>query len=296
MVFSISKQKEGLNNIIACSHTITNIPYITYEILFKRLAFLHTIKLNIIQISDNDLPTFRPQRLGPSFSTDLIIQYISANNFFKEEIINSYLINNKEVSKYYIFIFNNISYREVVYKLRTFNIIISGGSVTKRHILSFLQLKLSKFIISVNGLNESEVISSFHYLDKNDTNTGLDLTTKKVSADISEARTRREKLEKENKDLDSNLNKSNEFEIDSDKELFPHRSLLTKCVFSLNYPKREFHTYSKLYSDNNKEKRIVDISKNNNESPMISYLDSIKLLINNKDYTPEVAQSIIETS
>lgn len=61
-----------------------------------------------------------------------------------------------------IFIFRNISWMEVLFQFFVFNYRISGGSYTKRHILSPLQYRLFQFLNCVDYNLESHIVKSFH--------------------------------------------------------------------------------------------------------------------------------------
>lgn len=65
-----------------------------------------------------------------------------------------YLINNKNIN-HSIFLFRNLDYREIVTNLALFKVIISGGSNSKKHILSPIQLRLARFIIAISAFNRS---------------------------------------------------------------------------------------------------------------------------------------------
>lgn len=241
IVFSLSKEIKNLIHLIACSHYITKKPDINDKTLIERLELLHAKKLTIIQISDNEIPILEPRKISNSLETDLIIHHISARNFFQKEILEKLLVYNKENSKYFIYIFHNISYREIVDILRSFNIIVSGGSVTKRHIFSPLQLRLARFIIGINGLDDSEVIESFHNLDIEKFKINKDLTTKESKIYYSKIQSKREKLilefKNKNKRLiseNSELLKLKPVNTDPNLEFFTNPSLMANCAISPN--------------------------------------------------------------
>lgn len=91
--------------------------------------------------------------------------------FFTEE----YLKNNFDVTNNTIYIFHKIIYLVLFFKFRENN--ISGGSYTKRHILSPMEYRLSQFmtaIFSKNGLSwadkielEQEKLKRLRFLDEN---------------------------------------------------------------------------------------------------------------------------------
>jgi hypothetical protein len=70
------------------------------------------------------------------------------------------IINRKDITP--IFIFKNCTWMEVLFQFYTFNYRVSGGSNTKRHILSPLQYQLFQFLNFVDPFIESHIIKSFH--------------------------------------------------------------------------------------------------------------------------------------
>ena len=74
----------------------------------------------------------------------------------------------------YIIMFKNISWKELQALFRANGLIISGGSVTKRHLISPNQLKLISFINIINRGNLEDVnscIAKFYPSDVNHTET-----------------------------------------------------------------------------------------------------------------------------
>lgn len=176
VAFSTSKKIRGLHYLIACSHFINQKPNLNDETLIIRLEFLHARKLILIKISNDEIPITEPRRIGNSLETELIVPHISTDNFFQKEILDRLVLENIENSKYMIYIFSNSTYLQIANAFRHYDIIISGGSVTKRHMLSPLQLRLSRFIIGKDGHNDSSVVESFHKADGIGSRVGRDLT------------------------------------------------------------------------------------------------------------------------
>jgi hypothetical protein len=98
------------------------------------------------------------------------------NLFFTKENIENALIKNKNIHQF-IFIFKNKDYGDIVAHLAIFNIILSGGSNTKKHILSPIQLRLSRFLIAILIFTGNYVSKSFHY-NRKEGKAGVDWTTK----------------------------------------------------------------------------------------------------------------------
>ena len=185
--------------------------------------------------------------------------------------------------------FKDRDYGDIVANLALFNIIVSGGSNTKKHILSPIQLRLARFVIAFLPLCGSTVANSFHSYRKNK-HAGYDWTTKKAKEEIAqdiEFLVKNDRVKKVSKDINS--------------------------VKGDSIGKREFHSISFLQnvladktSSNSIEIAPVPVKplvKTTNVdkgqgggSTIISYLDSIQSIINNPDNTPEKAQSLIENT
>lgn len=61
-----------------------------------------------------------------------------------------------------IFIFEDITYREIQTKFLSNKVIISGGSRTKRHLLSPAQFRLSQFLIALCNLPVKSMVKSYY--------------------------------------------------------------------------------------------------------------------------------------
>ena len=59
--------------------------------------------------------------------------------------------------------FRDLDYHDITTNLAIFKIIISGGSNTKKHILSPVQLRLARFILAISNYSGLEVSNSFHF-------------------------------------------------------------------------------------------------------------------------------------
>jgi hypothetical protein len=148
---------------IASSHYLGSIsePYtINSPIFAKRLEMLYDNKIKIVVISDKFTKVYL-EKPGDSISTDFRIVYIPTDLFLNNNAIEKLLIKNKKINQY-IFIFEGLQYAEIVYKLAFYNIIVSGGSNTKKHILSPIQLRLARFLIAILPVTGSKVVNSFH--------------------------------------------------------------------------------------------------------------------------------------
>lgn len=136
---------------------------------------------------------------------------------------------------------------------------VSGGSNNKKHILSPIQLKLARFILSITNKSGLDVTNYYHSFGENKLNKPL--------IDFS-------KKELKNKILNySSLYKQNIIEDYNNKKTL-------KSFPSPVIQKREYHSLTKK-SDN----KII-----------FNYLDNIKNIISNNNNSIELKQSLIENS
>lgn len=128
--------------------------------IIARLANLYTKKLIIMFISDLKIANIKPIEIKNSLNLKLIKHHIYIRKIFIDDLIYN-LIQRPEILKNTIFIFKNATSKSVVLGFRSFDIIISGGSVCKRHLLSPIQLRLARFIIAIKEESEKGVVNTF---------------------------------------------------------------------------------------------------------------------------------------
>jgi hypothetical protein len=214
--------------------------------------------------------------------------------------------------------FEKLDYKMIISNFAIFNIMVSGGSNSKKHILSPVQLKLARFILAISDSSGSDVADSFHF---NATNTKtIDCTNKKTKIILS-------KLTDEFKlDYMNNYNKlevitnkipSNQLEIEDTQNINPsstnsipssasepvnekeeYRATKSDLInTNLCIQKREFNTFSLKTEDNPTSISIINYpvpAIPSNTSPISFYLTYIKDIINNPKLTSKEAQSKIE--
>ena len=88
-----------------------------------------------------------------------------------------------------IYIFIGFNWAQVIseFKIRT-NFILSGGSVTLRHLISPTQFKLMNFLQCLYNKPLGKIVESFHNSEKGNLKCLIDLTDKKVNKDVNEIR------------------------------------------------------------------------------------------------------------
>jgi hypothetical protein len=163
---SFPRYLNGSYNIIASSHYLGfMLDKFSPSMLANRLDIFYDSTLKIVNIN-NESTEFTTNKLGDSFSKEFTIYNFPDKLFFSSDIIEHILINNKKIHQF-IFMFKDRDYGDIVANLALFNIIVSGGSNTKKHILSPIQLRLARFVIAFLPLCGSTVANSFHSYRKN---------------------------------------------------------------------------------------------------------------------------------
>jgi hypothetical protein len=189
----------GSYNIIASSHYLGFMDdKFNPSILAKRLKMVYDSSLKFVNIN-NDITKFSISKVGDSFSKDFTILNFSNELFFTTDNLAHILIKNKNINQF-IFMFKDRDYGELVANLALFNIIVSVGSNTKKHILSPIQLRLARFLIALLSGGGSDVANSFHS-DRIKGRAKVDFTTNEVK----EKRLKHLALiDKENKEAEAN--------------------------------------------------------------------------------------------
>lgn len=144
---------------------------------------LHSFKVYCILEDENTLPLkkshiFYDRKEDPN--EILSITYLSFEDFFKIDTVNYLFDDNKEKSFEYIFIFNTQNWRQICDAFALTSINISGGSNTKKHILSPINHRLSLFLMCLySGSNSSnEINKSFNMYLGNEGKKMNDFSTK----------------------------------------------------------------------------------------------------------------------
>jgi hypothetical protein len=89
------------------------------------------------------------------------VKYYVVNdyNFFTSSFFEKYIYAKKSKLIENVFIFEDLDWKGLVYHFKSLNITLSGGSTVKRHVLSPVQINLSRFLIGSEGLIESHSLT-----------------------------------------------------------------------------------------------------------------------------------------
>ena len=329
-VLSLSAPRliNGSYCIIASSHYLRSSSLtfgINSNTFAEKLEKVYNGNLKILAVDEVFTKT-RTERIGDSFANNFYFLEVPAELFFSKEGIESVLIENKNIHQY-IFIFKDVDYGTIVTRLALYNVILTGGSNTKKHILSPIQLRLARFLIALLSGGGSDVANSFHS-DRVKGRAKVDFTTNEVK----EKRLKHLALiDKENREAEAicketylktqpSLDDKDKSKGQTENKVSLNLSIPTPCSNCLvNRQKREFHSsrclslkskQRKLETENSSSNLIEvapvpvntlsKINKNStgmmSESSIISYLDYIQSIINNPDNTPLEAQSLIDNT
>lgn len=101
-----------------------------------------------------------------------VMQNITIKKFFTKECFNEIInekmkkFDNSPMINHSIFIFNVIPFPFIVACFKMNNFLLTGGSTTKRGLLSTAQHKISQFITCLEGMSKNTVFDSFHNYEK----------------------------------------------------------------------------------------------------------------------------------
>nr|AWA82153.1 hypothetical protein [Cantharellus cibarius]AWA82185.1 hypothetical protein [Cantharellus cibarius] len=219
-----------------------NVSSIKWGNMVSKMENFGWMRLIIVRISQKYTQSYE-EILSNSIYMDIKMVFVSIDEFFTEHWINTLIIDNKFHNQDIIYNFIGIDWHEILIRFKINNIRISGGSTTKRHILSPVQLRLGQFITLTFGVNHSNAIESFQIANnKSLTRPIYDLTSKDSHLLIEEYK---EKMREERiKELDIKK------ETEVNKQSITGEIELSKSGPSTNnlnsLQKREYHSSSRL--------------------------------------------------
>lgn len=175
VVFSSARTAEVNNQLdfhmIASTYFVNKSHEISYNNLFVNISSLGINKFFIVYIIDLTQEEIDSQYKSDFYRNNQLwfeVHYTSRQNFIP--MINSGSFNFNETNKYCLYIFLGMSWVELItmFKSEDINIIVSGGSPTKRHLLSPLEIRLSSYIVALFDMNTIEAINhnNFKFVDK----------------------------------------------------------------------------------------------------------------------------------
>lgn len=157
MALSRTPEKGVLIN--ACHYFTDPIPWNleTPEII-EGLNKLYSEKLNIIQVADIiEYPEQNRFEYG-KYTT----YKIPSSVFFEDVVLTKTFIEEVIDLNQTVFMFHKINYTTIKNKFDGFGMTLSAGSISKRNLISPVQLRLSRFILALSEYTGTKVANSFH--------------------------------------------------------------------------------------------------------------------------------------
>lgn len=175
----------SINSNNQSKHTIASIYFIrdditmNTELLRNNLKFLNINTLNVFYISDLDIYKTMENKFYFNEPRQLLLQIIDYTGFKK--LISSNNFN--ELNQNSLFILDNQEWSHIVKLCITSDasITISGGSGTKRHIVSKLDARFISYLLAIFNLDSNKLIAfnNFDSVEKNYYLPYMDFSNKK---------------------------------------------------------------------------------------------------------------------
>lgn len=184
--FSRIKNKNNELQLVASTY-YTNLFDLTSDLIRSRLALLNCKTLRVLFICDKD--KYDTMVCGSLFKNnnglDVSFQMLEWFPFLNGNLFERFFIRGAPELSETIFIFDGTAgWKEVVALFKSKSVQITGGSNTKRHILSPVHLRLGKFISCIEGMDSNMSYESFHLADQNTDKFKIHFTEKdKLSVD-----------------------------------------------------------------------------------------------------------------
>ena len=160
-VFSITES--GKSEFLSITSSVFFSSKFNLAVNDELVCKLHDTNFKVIFDIDNSYPETIIEKFGEEDSTIIVFKgtleaLLSHEEFFKDNINKKYISNS-------LFIFHTIPWKEICKQFLIRNIVISGGSSTRRHIISPVHVKL---MVALNTFNFSyqDVVSSFNKISR----------------------------------------------------------------------------------------------------------------------------------
>lgn len=174
-------KKSGFQSAIASSLSINEHKISIEPEFYERMHILGLRNFNLVIIND-DLIGYKKSNIGNNLlnvNCSLTAHYINTDTFFSLKSFDFFFNRNKEKSFEFVFAFQNLPWNEICARFIGTGIDISGGSNTKKHLISPVQHRLSLFLMCIFGSKSTSFINeSFHRDFKESEKKGFDNSTK----------------------------------------------------------------------------------------------------------------------
>lgn len=308
--FSNSSINNNLH-LIASTYFEKDVKPLDAEAIDERLAFFKMSRIILLHVSDE--PQLKSlERYGSTLNHEIVVFSVSYEEFFTKKFLHEAIFAKNKIasSNFILFCFSDRSWFHLVHSFKECGISVSGGSSSKRHILSSVQLRLSQYLIIIRGIQFNSVIESFHHFEKINTNPLVDLTNHKLIEHFKEISDSKSVTNLE-PIIESNKTDKEEVNTLINKETKDNNLInTTPCVIKQNNTikvlgTRKYHTSTR--SNNikinkeeldNKALSLFQPLENivNDPNMTFSFLEKIEKLIQTSDLSPYELQYILENS
>jgi hypothetical protein len=158
-------KKAGFKSAIFSSIFIDDNQLILDPDMYSRMHSLGLRHFNIVIINDA-IKCYDKREFGDKILNvycSLTVHFINANSFFSLKGFELFFNKNKDKNFELVLAFQNIPWDEICVRFISTGIDLSGGSNTKKHLISPVQHRLSLFLMCFFGTKSSSFVNeSFH--------------------------------------------------------------------------------------------------------------------------------------
>lgn len=167
-----------------CNITVPNIEDMEFDVqdVLRSLKVLQSGKTVLIIVTNKiEQNNHIALKIGQDEKyVDFIVYMITYHDLFSNDFILSKIKNNTELSHNFFFLFDKINWPALVLMFKYNNIIVSGGSNTKRYILSPLQLRFSNLIIAIFWKKKDKITTNSYHFFKKDEQRPIDILEEEI--------------------------------------------------------------------------------------------------------------------
>jgi hypothetical protein len=283
--FATPRQKRNNLFELIASLYVLDRSNIDYQEIAQNLTTLRLKKKYTLYIIDPDIDSEQDNLYIPTEANTLDVWLLRPETFFNREQIQLFINKEWEKETYIIFIFKNTKWKNIVYNFNLLNIIVSGGTKSKRQLSTGLNGKLNLFTWAIEVGNTIEELDRSYYttspfhLEKDHTQPIHDFTSKEIRTKISDH------LESIGETLPKELpvDKTEEIRNALLKSSL-EKSKNTESSVYANTQSRKFHTSSNLKSIKLSDRIPASVYKTNNFTPLSEqtrFFNCSQYLLNN---------------
>lgn len=283
-----------IHSSIASIVIIENFKFYVKDIL-SRMEILGVKRIIIIFITpnsdaENNKIDNRSIYNNKQETAEIKVIYILEEYFFSFDYLNElFKLYNEEPNHNILFCFSDLKWMRIAAKFMTVNIEVSGGSNSKKHMISPNQLKMVQLLTCLFGDSVKGIVSnSFHKRSKEEVMKVINYENPEVKEYINNTVGEKHSVNNDNKEVVDVLKKSLNNQNNNHKGF---ENNINKCSI------RKFHTTiinSDITLYNKEPQTINQVSelKVSNENTLGIYLEKLKIIIENSKDTDETQKKI----